>query len=137
MAIVRLDGQNPPEPQQPQEQLFQCANCGRTIGALEQPYIWGEHVVCPQCLDLLQQPVPVAPPAPPRQQVFRGADGPSVICPNPNCGYVGRSNRKPKGNRFLLIFLLLFWLIPGIIYAVLYQGHVLSCPKCGVKIRDE
>lgn len=32
-----------------------CGNCGRLIGAMEQPYQWGDAVVCPQCCQILQQ----------------------------------------------------------------------------------
>lgn len=57
MALVRFDENKPP---QPPEKLFQCANCGRVIAALEQPYLWGEQVVCRTCLPVLQQSVPIA-----------------------------------------------------------------------------
>lgn len=48
MAIVDLTKRGVPEPQ------YHCANCMRTIGAVEQPYQWGESIVCPQCCALLQ-----------------------------------------------------------------------------------
>ncbi len=31
-----------------------CGNCGRRIGADEQPYLWGTGVVCPECCASLQ-----------------------------------------------------------------------------------
>jgi DNA-directed RNA polymerase subunit RPC12/RpoP len=30
-----------------------CSNCGRTIGSLEQAFVFEDHVVCAQCNDLL------------------------------------------------------------------------------------
>ena len=36
-----------------------CENCGRTIGKLEQPYVWRKHVVCAECHGHLS----AAPPA--------------------------------------------------------------------------
>jgi DNA-directed RNA polymerase subunit RPC12/RpoP len=117
--------------------LYSCANCQRTIGALEQPYKWGDNIVCPQCCALLQQSMSVATAEPPRQPIYRGAKGPHVICPNPNCGYVGRSMRKQHGSMAMTIILLLLWLLPGILYAIFCRKRYLACPKCGVAIRDE
>ena len=48
MAIVDLAKQEPPQ--------YVCANCRRWIGALEQPYQWGEHVICADCLAAFQAP---------------------------------------------------------------------------------
>ena len=31
-----------------------CDNCGRTIGRLETPEIWDDHLVCRMCLDHLE-----------------------------------------------------------------------------------
>ena len=43
-------------------QRYTCANCGRLIGALEQPNLWGESVVCSQCVALLQTTIKHAGP---------------------------------------------------------------------------
>ena len=59
------------------------------------------------------------------------------FCPNPNCGYSGPPERKSKGSGLILILLLLLWVLPGILYAIIYNGYALSCPRCGVKVRDE
>jgi hypothetical protein len=51
-----------------------CANCGRTIGPLETPYLFGESVVCFQCHGRLiaeslgHPPQPTQPPQPSYQQ---------------------------------------------------------------------
>ena len=37
-----------------------CQNCGRMIGNLETPYLWGESVVCVGCLNVLSCSPPVA-----------------------------------------------------------------------------
>jgi hypothetical protein len=50
--------------------LCKCGNCGRVIGSLEQPYQWGAHVVCAQCLSALQQPVRPQNYATPKQEPF-------------------------------------------------------------------
>ena len=57
MPIVRIEGRQQPEPP-----LHNCGNCGRVIGALEQPYQWGEAIVCPQCCQLLQSAQAAQPP---------------------------------------------------------------------------
>ena len=38
-----------------------CANCGRTIGKLETPYLWQENTVCKSCYALLSAPEPTTP----------------------------------------------------------------------------
>ena len=30
-----------------------CASCGRTIGRLETPHVYGNNIVCPECLTRL------------------------------------------------------------------------------------
>lgn len=49
MALVDLTRQQPIGPE-----LHTCGNCGRQIGTLEQPYQWGDAVVCPECCSVLQ-----------------------------------------------------------------------------------
>lgn len=47
------------------------------------------------------------------------------------CGYTGVTNTKPKGSTGLEIFLLLCFLIPGIIYAVWRAtNRERTCPNC-------
>ncbi|HZL36961.1 MAG TPA: DUF4339 domain-containing protein [Tepidisphaeraceae bacterium] len=70
--------------------------------------------------------------ATPRARV--GPDG--IICPNPNCCYRGRGIRRRKGSFVVLVLLLLIWLLPGVLYAIFYNGEILICPRCGMKIRD-
>ena len=43
----------PVVPLSPSPQPEQCANCGRIIGQLETPMVWGNNVVCRQCHQLL------------------------------------------------------------------------------------
>lgn len=33
-----------------------CDNCGRAIGRLETPHVYGQNVVCAGCLDALSRP---------------------------------------------------------------------------------
>lgn len=44
-----------------------CENCGRTIGKLEQPYVWRKHVVCAECHVHLSTPAPAAAAVRPAQ----------------------------------------------------------------------
>lgn len=41
-----------------------CENCSTTIGALETPYIFNDHVVCQSCYTRLTQPVAPIPTQP-------------------------------------------------------------------------
>jgi hypothetical protein len=59
-----------------------------------------------------------------------------IICPNVNCGFKGEGVKKPMGNGLIAVILLLFFIVPGIIYMIVYSGFTLSCPHCGVKVRD-
>jgi hypothetical protein len=60
-----------------------------------------------------------------------------IICPNPNCGYVGPGVKKARGSGCVLVFLLLLWILPGILYLIFMSGYTINCPRCGIKIRDE
>src|SRR6266566_4120119 len=40
-----------------------CENCGRSIGRLEAPHVYNDHVVCLECLRRLSPPA-IAPPPP-------------------------------------------------------------------------
>ena len=35
--------------------MHTCANCGRTIGTLEQAYKWNDNIVCASCYGVLRQ----------------------------------------------------------------------------------
>jgi type I restriction enzyme M protein len=60
-----------------------------------------------------------------------------IICPNVNCGYRGNGLRKAKGSKIVMLLLLLLWVLPGVLYALLYNGYSVVCPRCGLKVRDE
>lgn len=49
--------------------LPSCANCGMTIGRLDTPHTWGDHIVCGQCLAVLVRSAnpSAALPSPPYQ----------------------------------------------------------------------
>ncbi len=61
-------------------------------------------------------------------------NGKAVICSNPNCGYRGPTIRKANGSFLLFLFLLLFAVLPAIIYFFLTSGYSYLCPKCGMKL---
>lgn len=115
-----------------------CANCHRTIGDLEPVQLFKQNVVCIECDSRLRAstsppptPAPVAP-ATSRRPLRSG----EMICPNPNCGYVGMPRRESKGSNAVLVILLLLWILPGIIYLIVYYGYVLKCPRCGMKMGE-
>lgn len=59
-----------------------------------------------------------------------------IICPNPNCGYVGKPKKIPRGNSCLGLILFLLFCLPGILYLMLTAGNTIVCPRCGVQVRS-
>ena len=57
-----------------------------------------------------------------------------IICPNPKCDYEGPAKRTPKGDALLGCFLVLLFLLPGILYLIFTHGCRYTCPKCGILI---
>lgn len=134
---------------------LRCANCEAPIGKLQTPYVWREQIICPDCYERLAQSPPAArsathaalspPPLPavaphsaagavPFAHSMQPGD---IICPNPRCGYVGPAMAKAKGSVGLGCLLMIFFLIPGILYFLFTQGFRYSCPRCGVFINSD
>jgi hypothetical protein len=139
-----------------------CANCGRTIGNLETPRIFGEEVVCAGCWKTLWEQTETAaietpPPlidlheqistellayeskADTRKRMAGAKQSKKVeslarACPV--CGSSAAPKRRRKGSYFVFAFLLLFGVLPGLIYAIVYEGYTWTCSKCGAKIAD-
>jgi len=57
-----------------------------------------------------------------------------IICPNANCGYKGPAKKKSRGSSIVFIVLLMFGILPGILYAVFRSGYRYECPQCGIAI---
>ena len=60
-----------------------------------------------------------------------------IICPNPNCGYIGPAERTARGNFAVGCLLTIFFLLPGILYFIFMQGYRYNCPKCGLQISSD
>ena len=112
--------------------LHTCDNCGRSIGALESTHDHDGHMVCHECATRLQsQSIPTAVP-----EKTRAPKRGEIICPNPNCGYTGQPKKQPRGSVAFGCLLMLFFVLPGLIYFALMSGYTYICPKCGVEIRS-
>lgn len=129
-------------------QLEECANCGRMIGRLETPCVFRDEVVCAECFSRLSSAIGYAAPS------FRGSSTSSVLpaaehtltdrrpssipvarlCPS--CGSTEQAVKKAKGSTVLLIILLLFSILPGLIYWIAFNGYAYVCPRCGFKYGD-
>jgi predicted RNA-binding Zn-ribbon protein involved in translation (DUF1610 family) len=72
----------------------------------------------------------IAPPP----RVRRQGD---MICPNPNCRYEGPPRKVARGSVLVGILLLLFFLLPGILYFIFMTGYRYDCPKCGLQIKSD
>jgi hypothetical protein len=78
-------------------------------------------------------PIPVTTASPPRRQPGRG----EIVCPNLNCGYVGRGDKIARGSTIVGILLLLCWILPGIIYFMFFSGYRTCCPRCQCQINND
>ena len=76
---------------------------------------------------------PVSTASPVRRQPGRG----EIVCPNPNCGYVGRGDKIARGSTIVGILLLLCWILPGIIYFMFFSGYRTICPRCQCQINND
>ena len=61
----------------------------------------------------------------------------NIICPNPNCGYKGIGIAKSKADTGAGLLLLLFFVIPGILYFLFASGCHYNCPKCGMRAASD
>ena len=117
--------------------MEKCSNCSRLIGNLETPYVYQNNVVCSKCSDILQPPVISTVAAPIGSSLLIDRTKATSTCPRcPACGYTGIMKRKSKGSVIIMIFLLLLWILPGLIYAILNNGYQFVCPMCGAKVAD-
>lgn len=113
-------------------ELHTCENCGRTIGTLESTHQHDGHMVCHECATRLRShSTPTADP-----QKTRAPRRGEIICPNPNCGFIGQPKMQPRGSLVAGCLLTLFFVLPGLIYFALMSGYTYICPKCGVGIRS-
>jgi hypothetical protein len=145
--------------------MEKCANCDRVIGKLETPAVWRDEVVCAGCHEILaKQPAAPAPKTAIQEwadgtaeQIFErpmqsptatierpAAKAPAaplgyneIICPNPNCGYIGPAIRRNRGNMVVALLLMLLFVVPGLFYALFTSGYDYFCPRCNMKLRTE
>jgi predicted RNA-binding Zn-ribbon protein involved in translation (DUF1610 family) len=105
------------------DQTVRCPYCGETILAIAQK--------CKHCGELLGQMRTAANPPSTRQEPG------DIICPNPRCGYKGRPIKTGRGSCLVGGILLLFFIIPGVLYFMFKSGYRYSCPRCGMQIRTD
>ncbi|MCY3017494.1 MAG: zinc ribbon domain-containing protein [Planctomycetota bacterium] len=54
----------------------------------------------------------------------------------PMCRSAQPAVKKRKGSILVAIILLLVFLLPGIIYCIVYSGYTYECPDCGYRYGD-
>lgn len=59
-----------------------------------------------------------------------------IICPNPNCGYVGPPREVARGSTAVGCLLCFIMLLPGLIYFIFMSDYDIVCPRCGLQIRS-
>lgn len=122
-----------------------CENCGRQIGKLETPMLHDEHIVCMECYERLARanlPAKLTESdiyTPPRDlptiptMVVGGVVGTApmigaVTCRF--CGNIGAPVRESRGSGLILLILLLCGVLPGIFYALAFNGYDIKCRRC-------
>lgn len=127
----------------------QCENCGTTIGNLEEPFLWNEHVVCSACYARLSAsgsivaaaPETIAPPDDigwSQQRTIPTHSAGGVVGTAPMigavtcrfCGYIGAPLKIARGSIGTALLLLLCGIIPGIIYLIAFDGYDIQCARC-------
>lgn len=58
-----------------------------------------------------------------------------IICPNPQCRYIGPPRKVPRGSAVLGLLLFFVFVLPGVIYLIVMSGYNYICPQCGLHIR--
>ena len=94
-----------------------CYNCDRTIGRMEQAYLWQGSVVCLECYRRLSEAA--APPPPPRQQ--------AAPAPASAIGAPPRPQQSVEQSQLIAC--------PGCGRAVSPSANV--CPHCGAPIQGK
>ncbi|VEB35523.1 Uncharacterised protein [Legionella cherrii] len=60
-----------------------------------------------------------------------------MICPNVNCGYIGKPKKEARGSIIVGLILCMFFLLPGVLYFLFRSGYRYSCPNCGMQISTD
>jgi predicted RNA-binding Zn-ribbon protein involved in translation (DUF1610 family) len=116
------------------------------MDAIEEQLAEGPHGAgankSPESENLEKAPCPEPLHSPrPSTQPFAAAPSPteparagvSYACPK--CGYHGELKKKSRGSCLVCLFLSLFYVIPGLVYAFIFTGSKGVCPKCGYTVR--
>ena len=54
------------------------------------------------------------------------------ICPNTKCDYKGKPKYENYGSSLVMFILLLFGILPGIVYLAVAMGKKYYCPNCKI-----
>jgi len=144
--------------------LEKCENCGRTIGKLETPNLWDNHVVCAKCYETLSKAPASAPPiviedenfAPQKNSYGAGFSSktnsavPARRCPI--CGSTAAPIKKNNGSIVVAVIGLglgilllstgsgndfglgLLFFLIGLVAAITGAGRSWICPQCKTKL---
>lgn len=109
-----------------------CSACGAGLSSDQDAT--GDVVLCPECgaRNWRDQLATSGPSHNGRSRQGRpAARGGYIICPNMNCGYRGQPRVEQYGSILVAVLLLLFALLPGVLYILFGMGRRTSCPVCG------
>jgi len=56
------------------------------------------------------------------------------VCPNANCGYKGKPNVQSYGSVVVALILMLFFVVPGVLYWLFGTGVRFVCPNCQMQV---
>jgi len=54
-------------------------------------------------------------------------------CPNKDCDYHGKPGVQKYGSLLLAFVLMIFFVVPGLVYWIFCTGIRYICPKCGMR----
>lgn len=125
-SIALPDSNSLPKARQNDSKLENCANCSRVIGRLESPRKYESQTVCIECHERLSLRT---------TRAIEDTNHKTNRC-CPACGSTIQPIRKSKGSVTVAILLLCLWIVPGVLYLIVYSGYVYACPDCGFKYGD-
>jgi hypothetical protein len=115
--------------------MEKCTNCERSIGKLEQAYIYqNQHVVCGECYALLTGEKTHTLTTT-EEKLTIDTINKALIATNlmicANCGCSGKPKKITKGSFWIELILWLSFFVPGLIYSIWRcTTRYWACPKC-------
>ena len=116
-----------------------CVHCGKPLPKVCTKCGKANDLQARFCVDCGEDVVvegsefPAGNVTPPREPIVV-SEG-EFICPV--CSYQGRPRQIAKGSWLVASLLLLFFIVPGLLYLIFASGYRYVCPTCGYQHRQD